>query len=467
MKLYQRIMAATFVILTLSGVICGGILGVKFRDRQISRAVETEMSNYDAARYTFQRLYMAESRPGDSKQISYVILKYIFRQNLFEDYIFIDEEGTICDSSEYMITYDPAWKKENKYEDTEYSMEELEGEHLMVLGSREAWAGENCYLFSVRSLTVIYNDTETFLWQFSGIWFLMVGLASVFTAAAAKMVLKPLEELERAAVAVSEGSYDWILDVKRKDETGHVAAAFNNMAKQVEMHVSELEHASEQQKQLLGSLTHEIRTPMTSIIGYSETLLQMRLKEEEKQKALHNIHEQACYLQRLSSKMMELSGLYQNSAISMRSCVLKEILQNAVLMEEKRWPDKKFILEIEEPAESAAVQGDEDLLLSLFVNLTDNAAKASLKGQEIRIRLTDGNNVSVQDFGKGIPSGEMKKIKVPFYMTDKARGNKQGLGLGLAICEQIAKLHGIKMDIESEEGEGTTITLLFPKEPEI
>ncbi len=471
MKLYQKIMAAVFVILAVCGVLCGWLLGTRFEKSQIRRAAALELQNYEATRYTLERIYTAELPADAGKARRQFVVESLFSQKLFQDYIWLEDGVPLGDASDYEILYDPGWETEGRFETTEYVMEETEGEYLMVIGSRLSFAWGKQYLFCVRDLTDIRWETAGFLKQFFFVWLALTAAASVLSAAASKLMLIPLEKLEKAAKAVSAGDYSGRLDIRRKDETGRLAEAFNAMEAQVDAHVRELTEAGERQKQLLGSLAHEIRTPMTAILGYSETLLHVKLNEKEQERALKNIYEQAGYLQRLSAKLMELLALHQNESIHMEPCDLREILEQAVWMEEKRWPDRSFwFLEGEADQESGVrgtkeafrtVPGDRDLLLSLCINLLDNSAKASEPGQEIRAGLLPEGGFYIRDMGKGIPKEEIGKVTEPFYSTDKSRSRKSGLGLGLALCEKIAELHHAELQIESRAGEGTVIRVLF------
>ena len=460
MKLWQKIMLSVTGILLFCGLISGWLVGAHLRERQLSRAVRIERSNFQTAEEMLIRLYQTELYSDMLKEeaISQTVLDSLLHQEMFGGCLLLDENGIVSNPTEYEIAYDSSWAEKGRFERDDYQIEELDGEYLLVMGSRLPEIGKTVYLFSIRDLTDIYEDVGAFMRQFLLIWISVMIAASVLTAAAAGLVLSPLGKLEKAARAVSGGDYSHRVEIRRKDETGRLAAAFNIMEQEVRRQVEELRETGEKQKQLLGSLAHEIRTPMTSVIGYSDTLMHVKLDPESRQKALKHIYEQSVYLQRLSAKMMELSGLYQNEAIHLERCEIRQSLENAVWMAEKRWPDKSFWLLGEE---SFSVEGDPDLLLSLFVNLLDNAAKASAPGQEIRTEVFSEGRVSVRDFGKGIRPEELEKIREPFYTADPARKSGRGLGLGLAICEQIVRLHGAGLRIESSEGEGTEASVVF------
>lgn len=234
------------------------------------------------------------------------------------------------------------------------------------------------------------------------------------------------------------------------------------MADQIEYQMEELEQVSERRKQLLGSLAHELKTPMTSIIGYSDTLLHVRINEEQQKKALTHINNECRRLERLSGKMMNLLELYNNETIHMEAYPVAELLKKVAELEKYHLEEKGIVLETR--SDDTRLVMDVDLMESLLINLIDNAMKASKEGDTIRVEAKDGC-IFVEDHGKGIAAEEIPKITEAFYMVDKSRSKKAGgIGLGLALCTQIVKLHHAKMGITSEPGKGTQIRVVFPRQ---
>ena len=242
-----------------------------------------------------------------------------------------------------------------------------------------------------------------------------------------------------------------------RDEIGAMAGAFNSMADRIEDQVTELSQVSEKRRQMLGSLTHELKTPMTSIIGYSDTLLNVNLKKEQQERALWHIYKECRRLERLSSKLMSLMGLYDNDSICMEEVSMQELFEQVVSLEEYHLKEKK--IRLEHSCSMGTRRIDRDLFESLLINLIDNAIKASEEGAVISLMGQD-NVITVRDQGCGIPADEIKRVTEAFYMVDKARSRKAGgCGLGLALCSMIAQLHGAELLIESEVGKGTSVTI--------
>ena len=179
--------------------------------------------------------------------------------------------------------------------------------------------------------------------------------------------------------------------------------------------------------------------------------------------ALFYILNESKRLARLSEKMMELSRLcnQDNFVISIKKQSVRRILEQLNGLMSFQLEEKQINLNMTCLPETLEKQADEDLLLSLLWNLVDNAYKASEIGRNIEV-FADEQKIFVQDFGKGIPAGEIVHVTEAFYMVDKSRSKKAvGIGLGLSLCCQIAEIHGWKIHIESKEGEGTRVSVLW------
>lgn len=223
-----------------------------------------------------------------------------------------------------------------------------------------------------------------------------------------------------------------------------------------------LQAVNETQRQLIGSLSHELKTPLTAMKGYSETLLGVKLSEEQKERALLYINRESGRLSRLSEKMMELTRLYEPECSIMLTEVSVEDLFDAVRESVgHRLSEKNLTLVQEGEYRGKTKKMDVDLMTSFLINLINNSIMASAEGGRIYIGA-DENSLWVRDEGCGIPPEEVEKVRKAFYRVDKSRSRKSGnMGLGLSLCEQIAAVHHGSMEIVSKAGEGTKISLIF------
>ena len=314
-------------------------------------------------------------------------------------------------------------------------------------------------VYRVASMDETQNNVRRLTGYVLAITFGVAGLTTGILFIILRHILQPLQELNETTKRLAEGNYDQRVVVRRKDEIGQLEESFNKMAEAVEMSTRSLE-ASERQKTLfMGNLTHELKTPMTAISGYAQTLLSTKLSRENQEAALLYIYEECGRLERLSKKMMKLLELDQEDSLVFTDMPVSRLFEAAEKSCEVILKDNQMTLECMEHGEHFSM--DLDLMTDVLINLIDNGVKASDCGGKIVLRAYD-NIIEVQDFGQGIPAEEQEKIMEPFYMVDKSRSRKSGgAGLGLALTAMIAKQHNISIQIDSKEGNGTRIILQF------
>ena len=246
-------------------------------------------------------------------------------------------------------------------------------------------------------------------------------------------------------------------------ELAQVGATFNFMTGKIKEQIESLSNINRTQKQLIGSLAHELKTPMTAIIGYADTLLTVRLTPERQEKALIYIENECRRLSRLSMKMLELTGLYEASEDSFNPVEIQvdNFLKEVKELIDCRLQEKNISLDVFCEPKELVKKFDQDLMISVVTNLIDNAVKASRKESKIVLEATP-DHLMVQDFGKGIPKEDLEMVTEPFYMVDKSRSRAKGsVGLGLSLCQKIIELHDFQLKIESNPGKGTTVSVFW------
>ena len=291
-------------------------------------------------------------------------------------------------------------------------------------------------------------------------------LSGILLPLTLRRTLLPLRKLTQVSEEISGGKYSLRSTIKSQDEVGELSASFDHMAETVEQKILDLEEQARRRELLLGALTHEMKTPMTAIIGFSDSLLSMPLTEEQRMDASHEIHEAALRTERLSQKMMQLIALTDCPVLVRRRLSVGDLFRQIQSVMQEALTHKELSLSIH--AESDFLHGDADLIVCLLANLIDNAIKASHAGQEISLTASESDSayqLSVSDHGSGIPADKITLVTEPFYRVDKARSRKMGgAGLGLSLCQMIAQAHDGRLLIESTVGSGTTITMTWPKE---
>ena len=384
----------------------------------------------------------------------------VFRSGFSENAILYYEEEELDNRTPYIFDMKHAETLSSPYQsdvipnDSPISvfLEELNGTKLLILyGSSDQFQ-----LLHYRDVTSVFQSGRALLYQ--GI--LVACILSVILAAVLMLtirrILTPFYQLRDAANVIADGDYQRRVDRPGSDEIGQVSQSFNRMADRVEEHIRTLAEMNEKQRQLLGSLAHELKTPMTGIQGYAELLQRVKLPLGKQSDFLHYIEEECRRLSRLSAKMLQLTELSDETVIEKTWQRVEGLFAQARQITRFRLQEKNIRLQIRQD-QGLRIECDRDLLLSFLTNLIDNACKASPADSCIRL-IGTGEGLFVQDEGCGIPEEEIRRVTEPFYMIDKSRSRKQGgAGLGLALCSQIARLHGGMLEIRSVPGEGSRI----------
>jgi signal transduction histidine kinase len=233
------------------------------------------------------------------------------------------------------------------------------------------------------------------------------------------------------------------------------------MAEQVEEKITELSDVARQKEDFAANFAHELKTPLTSVIGYADMLYQRDLPREQVKNTAEYILNEGMRLETLSLKLMDLFVLNKQS-FALEEMAAKDIFDDLRLGIDPVC--QKFEVQFHMNIENSTIKVDYDLFKTMMLNLIDNSIKADCK--DIWILGKEENGVyliCVKDNGKGIPPEELGKITEAFYMVDKSRSRKQhGAGLGMALVSKIVEIHKAKMKIESDGKTGTEIHISFP-----
>ena len=315
----------------------------------------------------------------------------------------------------------------------------------------------DCSVYLVADATYIYAQ----LWQLSGRFALLalsiglLGLAAVYGLIS--RTLRPLSRLSEAAGSIADGNYSRRVPVVSQDEVGALAQNFNRMALAVETHVDTLREQNERQKLFVGAVTHELKTPLTSLLLNVNTLRNVYLPEEKQGALLISMDSQLHWLETMVRKLLTLLSMKKNAKMAPVS--VPELLTQ--VRELTRPIMEKYGTSLEITCNGDILSVDKDLMCIALVNLVENSAKASAPGQTIRIQASQ-TGFAVSDHGRGIPEKDLQRVTDPFYMGDPSRSKANGgFGLGLALVREIAAVHGGTLVLESTLGEGTTARIVI------
>ncbi len=453
MKLWMKISLVSTAVLLLIVSVCCALLFVYSRGRIISVATESTEAEQKSLVKSFSQMMSYYGKDDTDPIAKRSLALYCFKQIANNISVLKSDEETLYSN----VGFDP----ESLISTTKMGQKTytgvISGRNVLISASREIMLKQAYSVYVIRDITDVYRSLSLMLWKFIAIGVSGIAIGTLLVGILVRFFIKPLKNLELSSRRIAQGEYAERVSVATKDEIGELARDFNRMAQAVESNYGELKNMAQRQQMFIGSLTHEFKTPLTSVIGHSETLLCTSMPTEVVNASLLHIYEQCRWLERLTQKLLKLITLQETASLKEESVpALLDALQ-----EHMRETLRKRDISLNVHCDLETLPMDDDLMLSLLVNLVDNAAKASHDGQTIDINAY-GNTLEVVDHGIGIPQEELQHITEPFYMVDKSRSKKLGgSGLGLALAQKIADAHGAELLFDSEPGLGTRVRIMF------
>ena len=460
MKLFVKIflcsIATLSLFLSLSAYILISSSFESFMDREINQA----KNQYTYIKYNIQsKLLMNKSKKQlmrDEYDLSiFDVSKYTIEGNQIA---ILNEDKKII-SSNLNNNLSTEMIDEISKESLIFKIEEVNDSKTLIIGGSFEHENKIFYLITYTNISEVLDQKREMESNFDLIYFTAVSAGMIIMMILSTIITRPIKGLIKSTSRIANGFYNDRIEYKDKGEFGELAESFNKMAEAVEEKVIELEDIAEKKEDFVTNFAHELKTPLTSVIGYADMIFQRDLSREETKNAARYILEEGLRLEALSFKLMDLTVLNKQSFI-LEQLSSNEVFQNIVdtlkpILKEKQ---VNVSLEIEEEF----IDIEFDLFKMLILNLIDNSIKADSKEIKIIGNKIDNERyrISVNDNGRGIPKKEISRITEAFYMVDKSRSRAHhGVGLGLALCEKIAKIHKSNLCISSEENKGTTIII--------
>jgi len=341
----------------------------------------------------------------------------------------------------------------------------IEGMHFIYISGRLEEPFEHFFLEYRLNITENIADMR----RIQNILLLSAIIFSIIAAFALYFILSsifaPLSIVATASKKIADGQFGERIRIGGKNEIAQVALDFNKMAEKIENQIMFLEEEAVNKQQFVDNFAHEIRTPLTSIYGYAEYLQKATLAENEILESAEYIMKEADHMKNIANSLLELATL-RNYVPVKDEIPISKLFDDISKTLETSLHERDVRLICRNDVN--IVYGQEDLIRSLLLNLCANALNACDPGKgviqlETKAQSNDITIITVTDNGCGIPADSLSKITEPFYRIDKSRSREHGgTGLGLALCQQIAKTHGAEMNINSITEVGTTVEIIFP-----
>lgn len=274
-------------------------------------------------------------------------------------------------------------------------------------------------------------------------------------------VYVPLRKITEAATQYASGNLDYEIPINTEDEIGYLSASLNYMSTQ-------LRDMDDYQKKFIGNVSHDFRSPLTSIKGYLEAMSDGTIPPEMQEKYFKILLFETERLTDLTEDLLSLNEFDTKTLLlDYTTFDIHEVIQNTASSLEGRCSQKKISIELLFPSKTLNVTADKRKIQQVIYNLLDNAIKFSPNDSEITVQTKQKGKkifVSVKDYGIGIPKASLSKIWERFYKTDLSRGkDKKGTGLGLAIVKEVIQAHNENITVVSTEGVGTEFTFSLSK----
>ena len=469
MRFWQKIFLISLAVLTVAVNTIAYLLIGNNHQLNKEKEIKSSVDEYSIVVSSFQtnvlyERYRSSEAELDDTQITQIAREFSYLFTLDNLYIQLNKGGERVFSN---FTRDlPANLYENVNQLSEGDARVLirrddDSRVYLYITSPVTIQSSNYFFTTIKDITNIYDVKNDQLRFFSVLGPIVSVVVAFIMLILSKLLTSRINRLRKSTMKVANGEYNAI-EIKSKDQIGELTADFNTMTEAVKQKVEKLEDIASERKLFIHNMTHEMKTPLTSIIGFSDLLRSARRDDETVHDYAESIYKEGKYLKSISSKLMDLILLRQKPEMTEIDVprLVEEIDESVRPIASSRQ------VAFSAASVEAKLVCDRELIKSLLYNLIDNAVKASQPGTCVTLNAyftQDGvMEFSVADQGSGIPKEELDKIFEPFYRVDKARSRKYGgAGLGLALCMEISHAHAATLEIESEVGRGTVIRLRF------
>lgn len=324
------------------------------------------------------------------------------------------------------------------------------------------------YNYRVRGYLVIHNEMSSLIAEkehLLNIMYLTLAFLLLLGLVVLQLIIhaiySPMKKITKAASEYAAGNLSYQIDLQRDDEFGHLADSMNLMAR-------ELNETEEYERKFIANISHDFRSPLTSIKGYVEAMMDGTIPVEFQERYFNIVLFETDRLKKLTEELLTLNSFNsKRGMLDISTFDINAIIKNTAASFEGRCTERKISIELLFESRQQMVKADMGKIQQVLYNLLDNAIKFSNDNSSIEVETTikfEKVFISVKDHGAGIPKESQKKIWERFYKTDTSRGkDKRGTGLGLAIVKEILQAHDEHINVISTEGVGTEFTFSLPK----
>ncbi len=460
-KITKRWLINSFSVVLISVAAMVVAISISVRSYYYNGARQFLMSRSDSVT-TLLESYSQDSSVDFSVQLRRLVEDYEYKAQ--SELMAIDGDKNVIITSS---GFEPGAALEMPDYDMAYSSQNGVGEYIGYIGNEKVMAITvmsriiSDDLFAMR-FVVSLTRIDQQIWALV-LFACLLGLAIILfvlysSSYFINSIIIPIGEVGQTARQIAQGDLQVRLAVEKDDEIGELCASINNMAE-------ELANSEKIKNDFISSVSHELRTPLTAIRGWGETLMGggADLDQDTLRKGMHVIMDETERLSSMVEELLDFSRM-QSGRLALEEERLDAVaeLSDAVLIFTERAKKENKSLIYEEPEFFAPVMGDRNRLRQVFVNILDNALKYSDSGDTITVlaKLEEGRfAVTVSDTGCGISREDLPMVKTRFY---KGHTTRRGSGIGLAVADELIRMHKGSLELESEKDVGTTVRITLP-----
>ncbi len=455
MKLRTKLTVICAALLILTITVLSGAMLWQVREQAYQSLTERTVEQLRELNYAFGE-DRSKAQAATSEDAKKVMLRYYFESHNISGSVLIRNGELLSAPS----SFNPSQYLDVKDgEGVRVLKRVIAGRQYLIIGQAVNIEPNHYRLYIVTNSDYIEENMRELISQFAVFSALVCIVGLLFLWWIIRRALTPLSAMQSTTNRIASGKYEERVSVSTKDEIGLMAENFNQMAQSVEMHIQSLQSQNERQQLFIGAVTHELKTPLTSLLLNVNTLRTVYLPEEKREELLEAMDGQLHFMEQMVHKLLKLLSVKKTTHISQIQA--SELVNRVDYL--ARPIMRQYGVELEIHTQNVMLPVDPDLMCSAIINLIENSANASKPGRCITLSIQK-NIITVSDSGCGIAAQDIDKITDAFYMGDPSRSKiNGGYGLGLALVKEIVSVHGARLNIESSPGQGTDISIVFPE----
>lgn len=452
MKFSFKIFIYSLLLIIIS-VNLGGFLIIKnTHENNLQKAISDAKENNKL----LVTLYYNTVNISDNNQVQTIYFTNILKNIIPNSKVYFINEN------DFKQTKETSFVSNLSLNEQDYKIQRSNSSTAIIVISKVQGINEKIYIETITNIADIYNlrtkNYHTYI-----IYTVMISLISALILWFLSLHLtKPLKQLTELTENFNQGKFSKTINISKSNNFSQeflsLAVSYNKMTNKVNDYTDKLTEYGKRQEEFVSKFSHELKTPLTSIIGYADYLKTYKVEKDELLEIANYISKEGKRLEDLSLHLLELNMLK------------KEQIKLSIVSSKKFFSEfnlslknltKNYNVKLIEDIEEKNILIEPSLMKSLIYNLVDNACKSDTDEVLIIGKVKNKKyEITIKDYGKGIPEEDISKITEPFYMVDKSRARKQGgSGLGLSIVKEIANLHNSNLIIESTINKGTSIKI--------